>query len=129
MVCDGSANWFKVLDSSFSQIGKIPLVLLGAVAYFNVFSLATLGIRLRQRPPVLAHHRLVDFRSHSLVALRSGIYPSRFLPLLFVFRRHGLPPHRLNRRQSTVLTTQGSHVTATWCVSGRNPRRIGATVP
>jgi uncharacterized membrane protein len=53
MVCDGSADWFKVLGSSFSHLGKIPLVLLGAVAYFNVFSLATLGIRLRQRPPVL----------------------------------------------------------------------------
>ena len=94
MVCDGSADWFKVLGSSFSHLGKIPLVLLGA--YFSVFSLATLGIRLRQRPPVLAHYRLVDVRSHSLVALRSGIYPSRFLSLLFVLRRHGLPPRRFS---------------------------------
>jgi uncharacterized membrane protein len=43
MVCGGSADCFKVLGSSFSHIGKIPLALLGAVAYFSVFSFATLA--------------------------------------------------------------------------------------
>jgi hypothetical protein len=108
MVCDGSADWFKVLGSSFSHLGKIPLVLLGAVAYFNVFSLTTLGIRLRQRPLVLTHYRLVDVRSHWLVALRSGIYPSRVLSLLFVLRCHGLPPRLFSRRQPLALMPRRS---------------------
>ena len=43
MVCGGSADCFKVLGSSFSHIGKIPLALLGAVTYFIVFSFATLA--------------------------------------------------------------------------------------
>jgi uncharacterized membrane protein len=43
MVCGGSADCFKVLGSPYSHIGKVPLALLGAVAYFSVFSFATLA--------------------------------------------------------------------------------------
>jgi uncharacterized membrane protein len=42
VLCAGSADCFKVLGSPFSHIGKIPIALLGAVAYFSVFSFATL---------------------------------------------------------------------------------------
>ena len=43
MVCGGSADCFKVLGSSFSHIGPVPIALLGAIAYFSVFSFATLA--------------------------------------------------------------------------------------
>ena len=43
MVCGGSPDCFKVLGSAYSHLGKVPLALLGAVAYFSVFSFATLA--------------------------------------------------------------------------------------
>ena len=40
MVCGGSPDCFKVLGSQYSHIGRIPLALFGAIAYFSVFSFA-----------------------------------------------------------------------------------------
>src|SRR6266550_3096968 len=43
MVCGGSPDCFKVLGSTYARIGGGPLALVGAVAYFSVFSFAILG--------------------------------------------------------------------------------------
>ena len=39
--CGGSPDCFKVLGSSYAKIGSVPVALLGAVAYFCVFTFAT----------------------------------------------------------------------------------------
>ncbi|HJW37926.1 MAG TPA: vitamin K epoxide reductase family protein [Candidatus Udaeobacter sp.] len=39
--CGGSPDCFRVLGSSYSKVGGIPVALLGALAYFSVFALAT----------------------------------------------------------------------------------------
>jgi uncharacterized membrane protein len=39
--CGGSPDCFRVLGSSYAKVGGIPVALLGAVAYFCVFALAT----------------------------------------------------------------------------------------
>lgn len=39
--CGGSPDCFKVLGSSYAKIGRVPVALLGAFAYFCVFTLAT----------------------------------------------------------------------------------------
>src|ERR1041385_7029310 len=39
--CGGSPDCSKVLGSSYSKIGSVPVALVGALAYFSVFSLAT----------------------------------------------------------------------------------------
>jgi uncharacterized membrane protein len=39
--CGGSPDCFKVLGSSYARVGGIPVALLGALAYFSVFTLAT----------------------------------------------------------------------------------------
>src|SRR5881394_4583479 len=39
--CGGSPDCFRVLGSSYSKVGGIPVALVGALAYFSVFSLAT----------------------------------------------------------------------------------------
>src|SRR6266498_5377988 len=39
--CGGSPDCFRVLGSSYSKVGGIPVALLGALAYFCVFALAT----------------------------------------------------------------------------------------
>ena len=39
--CGGSPDCFKVLGSSYSKVRGIPVALLGALAYFCVFALAT----------------------------------------------------------------------------------------
>ena len=39
--CGGSPDCFRVLGSSYAKVGGIPVALLGALAYFSVFSFAT----------------------------------------------------------------------------------------
>jgi uncharacterized membrane protein len=39
--CGGSPDCFRVLGSSYAKIGSIPVAMLGALAYFSVFSFAT----------------------------------------------------------------------------------------
>jgi uncharacterized membrane protein len=39
--CGGSPDCFRVLGSSYSKVGGIPVALIGALAYFSVFTFAT----------------------------------------------------------------------------------------
>ena len=39
--CGGSPDCFRVLGSSYAKVGGVPVALLGAFAYFCVFTLAT----------------------------------------------------------------------------------------
>jgi uncharacterized membrane protein len=39
--CGGSPDCFRVLGSSYAKLGGIPVAMLGALAYFTVFALAT----------------------------------------------------------------------------------------
>jgi uncharacterized membrane protein len=39
--CGGSPDCFRVLGSSYSKLGGIPVAMVGALAYFTVFSLGT----------------------------------------------------------------------------------------
>jgi uncharacterized membrane protein len=39
--CGGSPDCFRVLGSSYAKLGGIPVAMLGALAYFTVFTLAT----------------------------------------------------------------------------------------
>jgi len=39
--CGGSPDCFKVLGSSYAKLNGIPVAMLGALAYFTVFALAT----------------------------------------------------------------------------------------
>jgi uncharacterized membrane protein len=40
LTCGGSPDCFRVLGSSYSKLGGIPLASLGALAYFTVFTFA-----------------------------------------------------------------------------------------
>ena len=39
--CGGSPDCFRVLGSSYAKVGPIPVAMLGALAYFTVFTCAT----------------------------------------------------------------------------------------
>ena len=39
--CGGSPDCFRVLGSPYAKVGGVPLALLGAIAYFSVFTFAT----------------------------------------------------------------------------------------
>jgi uncharacterized membrane protein len=39
--CGGSPDCFRVLGSSYAKVGGIPVALIGALAYFSVFTFAT----------------------------------------------------------------------------------------
>ena len=41
LTCGGSPDCFRVLGSSYAKLGGIPVAMLGALAYFTVFTLAT----------------------------------------------------------------------------------------
>jgi len=51
--CGGSPDCFRVLGSSYSKVGGIPVALLGAVAYFSVFALATFAAFGHMRARIL----------------------------------------------------------------------------
>jgi Vitamin K epoxide reductase family. len=40
-VCGGSPDCFRVLGSSYSRVGGIPMALFGTLAYFSAFTFAT----------------------------------------------------------------------------------------
>src|SRR2546423_14606419 len=51
--CGGSPDCFRVLSSSYSKVAGIPVALLGAVAYFSVFALATFAAFGHMRARIL----------------------------------------------------------------------------
>jgi uncharacterized membrane protein len=49
--CGGSPDCFRVLGSSYAKLGGIPVAMVGAIAYFTVFSLATFAAFGYSRAP------------------------------------------------------------------------------
>src|SRR5438094_9347949 len=43
LVCGGSPDCFRVLGSSYARVAGIPMAAFGTLAYFGVFSFATLA--------------------------------------------------------------------------------------
>jgi len=41
LTCGGSPDCFRVLGSAYAKVGGIPVAILGALAYFTVFTFAT----------------------------------------------------------------------------------------
>ena len=51
LACGGSPDCFRVLGSSYAKLGGIPVAMLGALAYFTVFTLATFAAFGYSRAP------------------------------------------------------------------------------
>ena len=51
LTCGGSPDCFRVLGSSYARLGKIPVAMLGALAYFAVFTFATFAAFGYRRAP------------------------------------------------------------------------------
>ena len=49
--CGGSPDCFRVLGSSYNKVGGIPVAMLGALAYFTVFTFATFAAFGYRRAP------------------------------------------------------------------------------
>src|SRR5262245_2762352 len=49
--CGGSPDCFRVLGSSYARVGRIPVAMLGALAYFTVFTFATFAAFGYSRAP------------------------------------------------------------------------------
>src|SRR5678815_1333022 len=49
--CGGSPDCFRVLGSSYAKLSGIPVAMLGALAYFTVFTLATFAAFGYSRAP------------------------------------------------------------------------------
>lgn len=53
LTCGGSPDCFRVLGSSYARLGKIPVAMLGALAYFTAFTFATFAAFGYRRAPKL----------------------------------------------------------------------------
>jgi len=51
--CGGSPDCFRVLGSSYAKLNGIPVAMLGALAYFTVFALATFAAFFLPQSPLL----------------------------------------------------------------------------
>jgi uncharacterized membrane protein len=51
ITCGGSPDCFRVLGSSYAKLGGIPVAILGALAYFTVFTFATFAAFGHPRAP------------------------------------------------------------------------------
>ena len=51
LTCGGSPDCFRVLGSSYAKLGGIPMAMLGALAYFTAFTLATFAAFGYSRAP------------------------------------------------------------------------------
>lgn len=51
LTCGGSPDCFRVLGSSYAKLGRIPVAMLGAVAYFTAFTFATFAAFGYRRAP------------------------------------------------------------------------------
>jgi uncharacterized membrane protein len=49
--CGGSPDCFRVLGSSYARLGRIPVAMLGALAYFTAFTFATFAAFGYRRAP------------------------------------------------------------------------------
>ena len=105
LTCGGSPDCFRVLGSSYAKLGGIPVAMLGALAYFTIFTLATFA--------AFGYSRVPRF-----LALIVGAMFLMTLWLLYVqaFLLHALLPilsvlssthisHRRAADRSTALTT------------------------
>ena len=51
LTCGGSPDCFRVLGSSYAKLGGIPVAIIGALAYFTVFTFATFAAFGYSRAP------------------------------------------------------------------------------
>jgi uncharacterized membrane protein len=51
ITCGGSPDCFRVLGSSYAKLGGIPVAIIGALAYFTVFTFATFAAFCYPRAP------------------------------------------------------------------------------
>ena len=53
LTCGGSPDCFRVLGSSYSKLAGVPVAMLGALAYFSVFTFATFAAFGYRRAPTI----------------------------------------------------------------------------
>ncbi len=75
----------EVLSSPYAVVAGIPLAVIGAAAYFTVFSLAILALfGYRIAGTLLTPLVVAMFLRESVVDLPTGFCHSRVLPVLFI---------------------------------------------
>ena len=79
--CGGSPDCFRVLGSSYAKVGGIPVALIGALAYFSVFTFATFAAfgyaRVRK---FLAANGGCNVPGDAVAAVRAGVSAACVLP-------------------------------------------------
>jgi hypothetical protein len=103
--CGGSPDCFRVLGSSYGKVGGIPVAMLGALAYFTLFSSPH-----SQRSATLGRRRFValiagcDVFDDTLVSLCAGLSAARVLPILLILSGTHIS-YRGAADRRTALTT------------------------
>ena len=82
--CGGSPDCFRVLGSSYAKLGGIPVAMLGALAYFTVFTSPRSQRSVTHGRRISCFDRRCDVFDDTLVTVRAGFSAARILPILFV---------------------------------------------
>ena len=103
--CGGSPDCFRVLGSSYAKLSGIPVAILGALAYFTVFTLATFAAFGYSRAPKF----LVFIAGAMFLMTLWLLYVQAFvlhayLPILFILSGNHIP-YRGPADRRTALTT------------------------
>ena len=103
--CGGSPDCFRVLGSSYAKVGGIPVAMLGALAYFTVFTFATFAAFGYSRAPnISCFDRWRDVSDDALVSVCAGVSAARLLPILFVLSGNHISYRRAADRRAALTT-------------------------
>ena len=103
--CGGSPDCFRVLGSSYAKLGGIPVAMLGALAYFTVFTFATFAaFGYSRAPKFLALIDWCDVSDDTLVSVCAGVSAARVLPILFVLSGNHISYRRAADRRTARTT-------------------------
>ena len=106
--CGGSPDCFRVLGSSYAKVGGIPVALLGALAYFSVFTFATFAAfgyaRVAEIP---CSNGGCNVPGDAMAAVRAGVSAACVLPVLPVLSSNHLSHCRAADRRPAHTTPSG----------------------
>ena len=103
--CGGSPDCFRVLGSSYAKLSGIPVAILGALAYFTVFTLATFAAFGYSRAP-----RFLFLIAGAMFLMTlwllyvQAFVTARVLPILFILSSNHIPYRGAADRRAALTT-------------------------
>ena len=102
--CGGSPDCFRVLGSSYAKLGGIPVAILGALAYFAVFTFAIFAAFGYSRASIPFFDRWCDVSDDALAAVRASFSAACVLPILPILSGNHISYRRVADCRAALAT-------------------------